>query len=246
MLYRKDLKMTNKYLEKIARLSYGENPSQIFAKMKARNHSNKAAITGAGIGAVGGAALSSGKTTEDYRGRKKELSSAHRAVNMAVGGLLGGALGYGIGKDMRHSAIHNRVYKKNGTYDKFRGKYQDKRQADFKKRQADFKKQFDDAFGGFGESSFRRGGSGYTPPPRQPSSSFSDLTKKMGMTGTPTTKAEVHKHFKVQAMKHHPDRGGDPTKMTEINSAYTKAKAHPDFEKLASYNKYLEKIAEQF
>lgn len=58
--------------------------------------------------------------------------------------------------------------------------------------------------------------------------------KEMGLNKTPKTKAEIHKHFKSQAMKLHPDRPtGDPRKMTALNEAYTKVKNHPDFEKLA-------------
>ena len=73
---------------------------------------------------------------------------------------------------------------------------------------------------------------------------FKNHLKDIGLNKTPKTKAEIHKHFKSQAMKLHPDRpAGDAKKMTALNEAYTKIKHHPDFEKLASMkNKFLSVI----
>ena len=63
--------------------------------------------------------------------------------------------------------------------------------------------------------------------------------KDMGAAGF-RTKAEAHKHYKVMASKWHPDKpGGSHEKMQKLNEAWTKAKAHPDFEKLAQENRYI-------
>lgn len=64
--------------------------------------------------------------------------------------------------------------------------------------------------------------------------------KDMGMTDIPKTKAEATRFYKLKASSYHPDRaGGSSEKMQKLNSAWTKAKAHHDFEKMASMNKYL-------
>jgi hypothetical protein len=76
-----------------------------------------------------------------------------------------------------------------------------------------------------------------------PKGNFMDHLREMGMGSTPKSKVEVHKYYKSQAMKYHPDRPtGDAKKMETLNAAYTKVKVHPDFEKLAQYNRYLQKI----
>jgi len=51
------------------------------------------------------------------------------------------------------------------------------------------------------------------------------------------TKAEATRHYKVMAGKWHPDRqGGNADKMAKLNEAWQKARAHPDFQKMASEN----------
>lgn len=76
----------------------------------------------------------------------------------------------------------------------------------------------------------------------------SDIMKDLGRKNHFSTKAEASKHYRSMAMKHHPDRGGDVSKMQTINKAWDEFKNHPEgFEKLASAgleNKYLEKVAE--
>lgn len=72
-----------------------------------------------------------------------------------------------------------------------------------------------------------------------------DIKKDLNLPASVKTKADAHRHFKREAMKHHPDRGGDPAKMAKVNAAWTEFKSHPDgFEKLASSNNFLDKIAE--
>jgi hypothetical protein len=54
------------------------------------------------------------------------------------------------------------------------------------------------------------------------------------------TKEQAHRHFKTMASKWHPDKpGGNTAKMQKLNDAWTKAKAHPDFEKMSQLNKYI-------
>jgi len=73
----------------------------------------------------------------------------------------------------------------------------------------------------------------------------SDIMRDMGATPSQfKTKAEATKHYRRQAMKHHPDRGGSRETMQKLNDAFEEYKKHPDgFEKLAGY-KYLNKIVQ--
>src|SRR5512137_2102284 len=47
------------------------------------------------------------------------------------------------------------------------------------------------------------------------------------------TKAEVKKKWNELALRHHPDRGGDPEKMKHVNATFEAFKKSPDYEKLA-------------
>lgn len=59
-----------------------------------------------------------------------------------------------------------------------------------------------------------------------------DLYKELGVEKTATTE-EIKKAYKRLAMKHHPDRGGDSEKLSQINAAYTVLK---DPKKRAEYD----------
>lgn len=81
------------------------------------------------------------------------------------------------------------------------------------------------------------------PSPTSLKTHFTD----MGASGGFKTKAEAHKHFKVMSSKFHPDKpGGDVEKMQKLNEAWTRAKAHPDFYKMASLNKYIEILHDNY
>jgi hypothetical protein len=75
------------------------------------------------------------------------------------------------------------------------------------------------------------------PPPKH--KDLNSLFKEMNGTGF-TTKEQARRHYKTMAAKWHPDRhGGNSEKMQKINTAWTKIKEHPDFEKMAGLNKYI-------
>ena len=66
-----------------------------------------------------------------------------------------------------------------------------------------------------------------------------DLSKHhsvLGTTGSEKTKAEVKKKYLEMAKKHHPDRGGDASKMKNVTSAYDDIKKSPWFEKLSFWS----------
>lgn len=48
------------------------------------------------------------------------------------------------------------------------------------------------------------------------------------------TKNEFRKAWRAEAMKHHPDRGGNPEKMKDVNVAYEAFRRSPHYEKLAA------------
>lgn len=82
----------------------------------------------------------------------------------------------------------------------------------------------------------RRANSGYRATVNEP------LRKHFENMGAANfrTKAEANKHYKTMASKWHPDKPrGSHEKMQKLNQAWQKAKAHPDFEKLAQENKYI-------
>lgn len=70
---------------------------------------------------------------------------------------------------------------------------------------------FEGFFGGGGFP----GGSQRGPPPRQDDKFYSLLGISRG-----ASEAEIKKAYKEQAMKHHPDRGGDESTFKEISRAY--------------------------
>jgi hypothetical protein len=82
------------------------------------------------------------------------------------------------------------------------------------------------------------------------SSTHRPLSQHFKDMGAPTgfkTKAEAHRYFKSMASKYHPDKAtGNAKKMQEINAAWTKAKAHPDFIKMAGLNKYVRILNDNF
>lgn len=47
-------------------------------------------------------------------------------------------------------------------------------------------------------------------------------------------KADAKKRYRDLAMKHHPDRGGNPEHMKKVNEEWEGAQAHKDFPKMAS------------
>lgn len=60
-----------------------------------------------------------------------------------------------------------------------------------------------------------------------------DQLKGMLGVGGAKTKQEVKKGFRAKAMKHHPDRGGNPSTMKAINDAYSEIKKSSWFNKLS-------------
>merc|ERR1712193_507264 len=68
-------------------------------------------------------------------------------------------------------------------------------------------------FGGFDDSDFGGGG------PSKPA----DTTKYYKILGVEknATESEIKKAYRKLAMKHHPDKGGDPDKFKEMTQAHT-------------------------
>ena len=69
--------------------------------------------------------------------------------------------------------------------------------------------------------------------------------EEMGVPDSLKRKAEVTKFYKTLAMRNHPDRGGSTEKMAKINAAWNKIKQHPDFEKMAEENRYIQCLTQQ-
>jgi hypothetical protein len=61
----------------------------------------------------------------------------------------------------------------------------------------------------------------------------SELHKAVGLSGKEVSKVQAKKAFHAAARKHHPDLGGSPDKMKEINSAWDKIQDSFWFKKLA-------------
>ena len=73
-------------------------------------------------------------------------------------------------------------------------------------------------------------------------SAAKDAMNTLNIGSNVKTKKEAQKLYRKQAMKYHPDLGGDPTKMKELNKAWETFQKSNHFQKLA-FHAELEKIA---
>lgn len=131
----------------------------------------------------------------------------HRLRNIVTGAVTGGALGTLYGHRVKKAIddIH-------------------KAEADWGKYRENFKQHFHD-----NEEYFRRAGAGRASS----GLSHEHHLKSMGMDiKDATSKEAVKRHWKAQAFKHHPDRGGDINKMKDLNTAMDKLKSHSWYNKL--------------
>ena len=219
----------NRYLEKIAAPIY-DNPDKLgktFGRRYLRKHAPS--IVGKGLlgAAIGGGLGSLPKTTTEYNWKtrqdeERELSGFERGLNIAGGAVGGAGLGLGFGVNGAIKGLRKGVDPRSRYMEKLMGIY----------RKAASKPG---ASGG--------GGRSYS---RYSSRTVNDLYKDLNASKPFKTKAEATRHYKSQAMKNHPDRGGSTEKMQDINKAWDEFKAHPDgFEKLAS-NRFLDFIADMY
>lgn len=73
-------------------------------------------------------------------------------------------------------------------------------------------------------------------------SAAKDAMNTLNIGSNVKTKKEAQKLYRKQAMKYHPDRGGDPAKMSEVNKAWEIFQNSSHFQKLA-FHEELQKIA---
>tara|TARA_B100000131_G_scaffold278352_1_gene282769 strand:- start:5832 stop:6932 length:1101 start_codon:yes stop_codon:yes gene_type:complete len=73
-------------------------------------------------------------------------------------------------------------------------------------------------------------------------SAAKDAMNTLNIGSNVKTKKEAQKLYRKQAMKYHPDRGGDPAKMSEVNKAWETFQNSSHFQKLA-FHEELQKIA---
>jgi len=73
----------------------------------------------------------------------------------------------------------------------------------------------------------------WVPPPQPQAPPLPDYYKALGLRANATPTAVKRKYRKL-ALKNHPDRGGDPARMAEINAAYA---VLGDVTKRAEYDK---------
>lgn len=134
---------------------------------------------------------------------------------MVAGALIGGALGAGVGfgkstgknkKDKTHQRIKNVLNAGLGGA-LLGGAYGGALGSRISRVKAETYRNY-----------YRRSG-GYGSPAKSLVDTHEKALKTLGLTGKEKTKSEFMKSFKAAAMRHHPDRGGDPEKMKEINSA---------------------------
>jgi len=58
------------------------------------------------------------------------------------------------------------------------------------------------------------------------------------------TKAEAKQRYHAEAMRHHPDRGGDLRKMQDLNTLWNRVQNHPNFQKWACLRGYKAALAQ--
>jgi DnaJ-class molecular chaperone len=63
------------------------------------------------------------------------------------------------------------------------------------------------------------------PPPAQ-ARSWRDVLDVSDFGTRDSQLARAQSHYRALAAQHHPDRGGDPARMAEINAAWRSAQAH--------------------
>lgn len=190
--------------------------------------------------------------TKEYQDELDKRSKKSVLTLAAIGGVTGAALGGYAGHEVRKA---KRAHKKRQEYydkqDRAWEKTKEKAKEEWKNKSegwnpfddfdfSDF--GFDGNFGRGFNSNFKSGRGRGAGGSRPFTSNISSAKKTLGVTGNEKTKAEVKKAYRAQAMKHHPDRGGDENKMKEVNNAWEEIQQSSWFEKL-SFWKGFEKHA---
>jgi hypothetical protein len=196
-------------------------------------YQNPEPYIGGTIGTLGGAAAG-GLPKYDYkrdprgRMRKKKLSTKDRMLNAGVTGVVGGLAGTHLGLQLRRS---RKLHEETKQWE--RQQREQWRQQREQWRQGDWRWSRGRGFHNSGHSS---GGSGYAPPPRTASNTVHDAASAFeSQAHTFKTKKDVKAAYRAAAMKHHPDRGGNPEKMKAVNEAWSRAQNSDWYSKLASW-----------
>jgi len=180
---------------------------------------------GGGLGATVGGAMGAGPKTTQYGAqgqrlkRPKKRPTSERILGGLTGAALMGGLGASVGADFwRRAMRHNPA-----------------RSREWGARQAAREHARRTAAGGY-EGYYRRHGQRPPPPSggfawtrhtaRSAASAFGAKASNM------KTQKDVRRAFRDAALRHHPDRGGNPAKMQEVNKAWEEIKKSPWFKGL--------------
>ena len=195
---------------------------------KEKLKANRGALIGTGIGTLGGGFIGYqfGKNTEGVDKRTKQDSTGKaRWAGMISGALSGGTLGF-IGGH----ALHDRVRMARDIDGHYNAAHDE-----FNKR-----KERHERYQAWDEERTRTGPNGYSPPAPTSSLSPSDYSH-LGLDPKGNHSYEdLKKAAKNLAIKHHPDRGGDPDKAKAANDILDKVRGMKKSASLLKISSYFE------
>jgi len=209
-----------------------------------RRMGNKSVLAGRIIGGLTGgatgAALSQGKVTEqkDFKTVERDTTREEKLWGTAAGAVAGAFLGGNTARDLSKVKTMKKILQPGSRYSRNFDQTINRARNKASASGSSSGPQFNDFFKYYNEQRSR--GFGNPNGPKDMGTIYKDLGAPVGGF---KTKAEASKHYKKMAMKHHPDRGGNPETMAKVNAAFREFKAHPQgFNKLAGLGLYLDTI----
>lgn len=169
-----------------------------------------AAILAGGVGAAGAAGVHfARKANAKFQAEQKAFQAARRRRALKAGGLYAGLAGLGIGAEILGAHLEGKAAREAAE---------------------NFGRSWDDAARG-ARSSYRSSGAGAGAGSKKnynwsgAASGARKASRKAEaasffVPGGKAADADIHKAYRNMAFKNHPDRGGDPEKMKEINKMY--------------------------
>jgi hypothetical protein len=205
--------------------SFARSPKGTLTHLK-RLAKTSPIATSAVVGGAANAALNNVYTkannekAKTREGKKQGIKKINRTAATIMGGLTGGALGAHVGSAIKDVRSSTREF----------NRWAHRSKARRKQWSEDFKNDFKNSWGnryGRGSSSSSNRDAGPSNPKR--SASVPEWAKKA------KTKDEAKKAYRAEAIKHHPDKGGDPEKMKKVNVEWEDFTKHPNspFHKMA-------------
>lgn len=223
--------------------------------MKKQAYVGRGAVVGGALGA-GIGALTSRNPYSQKDGKWKKLTKkehtakrvSHVLGGASLGAYGGAAIGEGLGTIKRHVNFH----KGQASHYREQARMHQEDASDFKwkyqraKSDSDFWRSNSEHWraGSRDRSSPPPGGS-YSSRSAPPPSSAPPPVNKPDWLKDVKTRADAKKAYRATAKAHHPDRGGDPNKMKEVNSDWAKWKGHFKEAMFSAFADELEKIARE-